>query len=226
MQLELRRLQEQLGTTFIYVTHDQEEALTMSSRIVIMRGGRVVQTGTPREIYDNPQSVFASTFIGETNLLLGDVTECTDGVVTLSVAGHELRVRENGTVQVGTRAALSVRPERIRTAGPAVGGDWNRMSGTVEELVFLGNRIRAKIDCGGVSLWAQENPSTSAGTQLAENASATIGWALADGRLILPEDGSDVGPGSDASDNRTGGNASDNRTGRDASDNGTATSGT
>jgi ABC-type Fe3+/spermidine/putrescine transport system ATPase subunit len=205
MQLELRRLQEQLGTTFIYVTHDQEEALTMSSRIVIMRDGRVVQTGTPREIYENPTSVFASTFIGETNLLLGDVTESHNGVVTLSVAGHELRVPEPRTVPVGTRVALSVRPERIRTAAPAtLEGDWNRMSGTVEELVFLGNRIRARVDCGGVSLWAQENPSTSAATRLAENTSMTIGWALADGRLILSDDDGDHGTAGDGSGNGNG----------------------
>ena len=190
MQLELRRLQEQLRTTFIYVTHDQEEALTMSSRIVIMRDGRVVQTGTPREIYDNPESMFASTFIGETNLLLGDVVDCRDGIVTVSVAGHELRVRDARSVATGSRIALSVRPERITTGDPTDRTDWNRLSGTVEELVFLGNRIRARVDCAGISLWTQQNPSSSSAEKLAERVSTTIEWEPADGRLIVPEDGS------------------------------------
>jgi spermidine/putrescine transport system ATP-binding protein len=193
MQLELRRLQEQLRTTFIYVTHDQEEALTMSSRIVIMRDGHVVQTGTPREIYDNPESMFASTFIGETNLLLGDVVDCGDGIVTVSVAGRELRVRDGRNVAKGSRIALSVRPERIRTGDPTDRSDWNRLSGTVEELVFLGNRIRARVDCAGISLWTQDNPSSSTANELEEQVSTTVGWALADGRLILREDGSGNG---------------------------------
>ena len=191
MQLELRRLQEHLRTTFIYVTHDQEEALTMSSRIVIMRDGQVIQTGTPREIYDNPESMFASTFIGETNLLLGDVVDSSDGIVTVSVAGHELRVREGRSVTKGSQAALSIRPERIRTGDEATDRiDGNRLSGTVEELVFLGNRIRARVDCSGISLWMQQNPSSSAAEKLAEKISTTIGWELADGRLILPEEDS------------------------------------
>jgi ABC-type Fe3+/spermidine/putrescine transport system ATPase subunit len=188
MQLELRQLQEQLGTTFIYVTHDQEEALTMSSRIVIMRDGRVVQVGTPREIYDNPASVFASTFIGESNLLTGDVVAYRDGTATVRVADHDLRVAEAREIPVGTTVALSVRPERISTmpADLDVEG-WNRLPATVVELVFLGNRIRARLACAGTTLWVQE-PTTSRADRLVEHAETTIGWPIEDGRLILPDD--------------------------------------
>jgi ABC-type Fe3+/spermidine/putrescine transport system ATPase subunit len=189
MQLELRRLQERLGITFIYVTHDQEEALTMSSRIVIMRDGRVVQVGTPRDIYNNPTSAFASTFIGETNLLAGDVAECRDGIVTIRVAGHQLRVEDPRTLPSATSVALSIRPERISTTTASRdGADWNQLSGTVVELVFLGNRLRARIDCGGMSLWADETPSVNGTDPLSENASAVVGWRIGDGRLIVSDD--------------------------------------
>jgi spermidine/putrescine transport system ATP-binding protein len=189
MQLELRRLQERLGITFIYVTHDQEEALTMSSRIVIMRDGRVVQVGTPRDIYNNPTSAFASTFIGETNLLVGDVVECRAGVVTIRVGGNQLRVEDPRTLAPATSVALSIRPERISTSiRRHDGADWNELSGTVAELVFLGNRLRARLDCDGLSLWADEIPSVNGTDPLTEHASAAVGWQVADGRLIVSDD--------------------------------------
>jgi ABC-type Fe3+/spermidine/putrescine transport system ATPase subunit len=190
MQLELRRLQEHLGTTFIYVTHDQEEALTMSSRIVIMQDGKVMQTGSPREVYDEPASVFASMFIGDTNLLAGEVVHSRDGVVTIAVNGRELRVRESRALSPGTGVALSVRPERVSAVNPeSDAGDWNTLSGTVTEVVFLGDRIRARVECEGISLWTQQLPSTPTARRLADKAPATIGWAIDDGRLVLPDAG-------------------------------------
>jgi spermidine/putrescine transport system ATP-binding protein len=189
MQLELRQLQDALGTTFIYVTHDQEEALTMSTRIVVMRDGHVVQVGTPREIYDNPTSIFASTFIGDSNLLLGEIVACRDGVATVRVAEHELRVVEQRELATGTPVALSIRPERISTARVDLEDDsWNRLPGTVLELVFLGSRIRARLASAGTTVWVQEAPSTQAADRLVVHGSTTIGWRIEDGRLILPDD--------------------------------------
>ena len=158
MQLELRRLQERLGTTFVYVTHDQEEALTMSSRIVIMRDGSIIQAGSPREIYDNPTSVFASTFIGESNLLLGEVESCDDDIVVLRVDSHELRVRDDRRPAAGTGVALSARPERITMLAPDdARADWNRLHGIVVETIFLGNRVRARIECGPTTVWPKRH---------------------------------------------------------------------
>jgi len=91
MQLELKQLQTHLGTTFVYVTHDQEEALTMSDRIVLMRQGRIAQIGTPRDLYDRPASRYVADFIGDTNLLAGTVVECASGVTTLRVGDVALR---------------------------------------------------------------------------------------------------------------------------------------
>jgi spermidine/putrescine transport system ATP-binding protein len=192
MQLELRRLQDELGTTFVYVTHDQEEALTMSSRIVIMRGGTIVQIGSPREIYEHPESVFASTFVGESNLLLGEVSACADGVASVRVAGHELRVAEPGALAPGSAVALSIRPERIAclaAGGESAADGRNRLPGTVLEVVFLGNRIRARVQCAETTLWVEESPSAPGAERLVEGAAVALGWGLDDARLIAPEAG-------------------------------------
>jgi ABC-type Fe3+/spermidine/putrescine transport system ATPase subunit len=188
MQLELRRLQESLGMTFIYVTHDQEEALTMSTRIVVMQDGRVIQVGAPREIYENPTSVFASTFIGETNLLRGDVIDCSEGVVTLRVAGYEIRALDPRQLPPGSSVALSIRPERIRrTDRTEAEAARNQLPGEVVEVVFLGSRVRTRLDCAGTSVWVQQDAAAPLAEQLREGLQTTISWPVADGRLLLPD---------------------------------------
>lgn len=189
MQLELRRLHQELGTTFIYVTHDQEEALTMSSRIAIMREGSIVQLGVPREIYDNPTSLFASTFIGESNVMVGDVAGSADGVAVVRVDEHELRVADDWSLPAGTRVVLSIRPERITTALPSDGHpDWNRLTGVVTEQVFLGNRTRTRVTCGGVSLWLEEPPTASTAEPGGAKVETAIGWLVDHGRLIVNDE--------------------------------------
>jgi len=169
----------------------------MSSRIVIMRGGRVVQVGTPREIYDNPASIFASRFIGETNLLSGEVLRCRDGVATIRVGEHELRAAETRPLAQGTAVVLSIRPERISTgASDRASGNWNELPGTVSELVFLGNRVRAAVECLGTTIWVQEAATTPSHQRLVDKAPATIRWTVADGRVILAEEATVHSPGS------------------------------
>ena len=133
MQLELKHLQTDLGITFVYVTHDQEEALTMSDRIVLMRQGRIAQIGTPRDLYDRPASRYVADFIGETNLLPGVVAESGGGVAALRVGEAMLRgPRATRALAAGSEAWLTVRPEAITwpTDATAPAGD-NRVSGTV-----------------------------------------------------------------------------------------------
>ena len=193
MQLELRALQEELGTTFIYVTHDQEEALTMASRIVIMRNGTIIQDGTPRDIYENPRSVFASTFIGASNLLSGEVLSHRDGVALVRIAGHEVRVSEARELAVGTRVALSVRPERIKVTPPSAEG-WNRLPGTVVESVFLGNRIRVRVACADTTVWVESSSAESDSEELRNELPIVIGWPMTDGSLLIPEETHAAGP--------------------------------
>ena len=115
MQRELKKLQQQLGITFIYITHDQEEALNMSSRVVIMRGGVIEQIGTPEDVYERPATLFSAGFIGQSNLLRGRVTAADGDALTLDVNGVSLPARATDAFKpaVGDGAVLCLRPQRV-----------------------------------------------------------------------------------------------------------------
>jgi spermidine/putrescine transport system ATP-binding protein len=142
MQLELKHLQSSLGITFVYVTHDQEEALTMSDRIVLMRQGRVAQVGTPRDLYDRPASRYVADFIGETNLLGGTVVESRNGEAALRIGADVLRGVSDGILETGREAWLAVRPESIAVRPPEGLGGGNVVSATVREAVYAGSAVR------------------------------------------------------------------------------------
>jgi len=163
MQLELTALNRTLGITFIYVTHDQEEALTMSDRIALMRGGRIEQLGTPRDLYDHPRSRYVAGFVGETTLLAATVAAAGDPV-TLLVAGVTVLAPSPPAadpVRVGETVWLSLRPEAVRlesrpaahTEGalPAAepGAGVNALAGTVREVVYAGSIVKVAVDVAG-----------------------------------------------------------------------------
>jgi spermidine/putrescine transport system ATP-binding protein len=129
MQLELKRIQREVGITFVYVTHDQGEALTMSDRIAVMNAGRVEQVGSPREVYEQPRTRFVAGFIGTSNILSGKVSRTVDGCGVIEVAGDErivVPLRGATTDQL----VVTVRPEKIRLGEPAADADC-RIRGTV-----------------------------------------------------------------------------------------------
>src|SRR5262249_31561539 len=141
MQLELKRIQHELGTTFVYVTHDQEEALAMSDRIAVMSGGRVEQVAGPREIYERPASAFVADFIGSLNTLEFNVDEVV-GEYGLMRLGERERVVVGvacGT-RIGDSLRVAVRPERVRIgtiADPSPDAG-SRLEGTISQIVYLG----------------------------------------------------------------------------------------
>ncbi|EJC71711.1 spermidine/putrescine ABC transporter ATP-binding subunit [Rhizobium leguminosarum bv. trifolii WSM2012] len=144
MQIEIKQLQQRLGATVIYVTHDQEEALTMSDRIAVMAKGKIAQLGTPADIYRNPQSAFVADFIGKMNFLTGEFLGGAAGTHSIklgddvivqaprSVAGFENAAR------VGDRVRLALRPERLGLAARGAGGK-NALPGRIEASVFAGS---------------------------------------------------------------------------------------
>jgi len=149
MQLELKRIQLELGTTFVYVTHDQEEALAMSDRIAVMNGGRVEQIGGPREIYEQPATAFVADFIGSLNALDLTIDELVGGYAIARVGERERVVVpvEAGAAR-GDAIRVAVRPERVRIVpdGAAELDDGSRLEGTLAQLVFLGMYTQLHLD--------------------------------------------------------------------------------
>jgi len=148
-QFELMDLQWKVGITFIVVTHDQDEAMALASRIAVMDRGRVLQVGTPAEIYEFPRSRFVADFVGTTNLFEGTVSTCQPGLITVQCAetGCELVVDDAaGSFSVGQRVWLALRPEKVRLSKDALNGArMNQLRGTVRELGYLGNRSTYRI---------------------------------------------------------------------------------
>lgn len=145
MQLELKHLQRETGITFIFVTHDQEEALTMSDRIAVMSAGELQQLGKARDIYERPRNMFVADFIGETNLLEVSVDAINAGRAMCHLGGgHELSCNAVEGVDVGAKVHMSVRPERLfMSEGPT---DSEGLKGTVCENIFVGTDISTLID--------------------------------------------------------------------------------
>jgi spermidine/putrescine transport system ATP-binding protein len=140
MQLELKALQHEVGITFIYVTHDQEEALTMSDRIAVMSQGQVLQIGTPIEIYERPNCRFVANFIGETNFLEGRVTRANGSRCTVQVAdGLELSGSNFDAASVGDQVTVSIRPEKIRIHESRPDPQPNLFEVTVDRVAYIGS---------------------------------------------------------------------------------------
>ncbi len=147
MQLELRQLNRTLGTTFILVTHDQEEALAMSDRIAVMSAGRVVQVGSPAEIYEHPRTAFVANFIGEANLFTGTVCAVENGMATVTQSeGSDWRVPIRSAA-IGDAVQVAVRPEwhDLIPDVRAVSSALNAVPGTIREIIFLGETLHVLV---------------------------------------------------------------------------------
>jgi spermidine/putrescine transport system ATP-binding protein len=147
MQFELKRIQREVGITFVYVTHDQEEALTMSDRIAVMNAGNVDQIGNPTEIYDRPSTVFVASFIGQANLWKGTQTgRANRDFVQVAVLGTTLKARPGETtIEPGGTATLMIRPERVRVSIDQPTGDVATVRATVSDLTFQGPVVRLSL---------------------------------------------------------------------------------
>jgi spermidine/putrescine transport system ATP-binding protein len=149
MQLELKRIQTELGTTFVYVTHDQEEALAMSDRIAVMNGGRVEQVAGPREIYEHPQTAFVADFIGSLNALELTVDEVVGGYALMRLGENErVVVGVDSGARIGDSLRIAVRPERVQIRpldGSSPEGG-SRLEGTIAEIVYLGMYTQFHVD--------------------------------------------------------------------------------
>ena len=185
MQLEIKHIQEDLGITVVYVTHDQQEALTMSDRIAVFNDGRIYQLDTPDELYENPRNSFVAQFIGENNRLSGKVVSLAGGVCEVELDGggtvKALPVNVGG---VGSRTQLSVRPERVAIDGEA-DSDANRLDARIEELIYQGDttRVRVRLACG-VDDFVVKLTNTRRQELLPVGATATVSFSTEDCRAL------------------------------------------
>lgn len=148
MQVELKRLQTETGITFVFVTHDQEEALAMSDRIAVMQSGEILQIGAPREIYEAPTHRFVADFIGDSNFLVGDLVDGGAGKRAVKLAGGQvIAVTQDISDQRSGEVTVSVRPERLGLIADSQAGA-DQLAGTVYSVIYFGTDTTYQIDLG------------------------------------------------------------------------------
>ncbi|WP_413806904.1 ABC transporter ATP-binding protein [Streptomyces sp. OE57] len=165
MQLELKRIQTEVGITFVHVTHDQEEAMTMADTVAVMNGGRVEQRGAPAELYENPGTTFVANFLGTSNLIEAEITDKSGGDLVLTAAGGKLALpadRCSAPVRTGGKLLVGVRPEKITLAHSEDAGTVpegrNRMTGRIVDSSFIGVSTQYLIntpDCPEITVYEQ-----------------------------------------------------------------------
>jgi iron(III) transport system ATP-binding protein len=152
VRAEIRKLQRSLGITTVYVTHDQEEALSLSDRVAVLRDGRVLQIGRPRELYERPRSRFVADFVGVNNLIAGTVKAADGALVLVDTPIGLLRARPVDPIAAGHACVLAVRPENVGVGGAAA--DSNQLNGRIVLASYLGNTLRYDVEVGGIALKA------------------------------------------------------------------------
>ena len=188
MQYEIRRIHRTLGVTVVYVTHDQQEAMVMSDRIAVLRGGIVEQIAAPEGLYEEPERAFVASFIGENNRLHGRVTAMLDGddVCEVETGGERVRALKVVPCGVGDDVTLSIRPERV-AINPAPGSYRNEVSATVEDMTFLGDHLRIRLAACGRDDFIATIPNILGHGGLLEGDDVRIGWTISDCRALNSE---------------------------------------
>ena len=186
MQIEIKHLHEALGTTVVYVTHDQAEALTMSDRVAVMDEGRIQQTGTPQEIYERPDSSFVANFIGENNNLDGTVERIDgDDCEVRLVSGDIVVARRVGVSQVGDRTTVSVRPEQLEI-NPNGEAHPNRFQSEVVEVIYFGDHNSLRLAVAGRDDIIAKVSAIDSGDKISSGDSVEVGWASHHCRALDP----------------------------------------
>jgi len=179
-QFELIKIQESLGVTFVVVTHDQEEAMTLSSRIGVMTAGEIVQVGTPREIYEYPRNRFVADFIGSVNIFEGRIAEDGEShvIVASPEAGLDIYVPHSISGVIGQKVAVAVRPEKVVISKDDLGDLRNKLIGTVDEIAYMGDAsvYQIRLDNGKRVRVTQTNLTRSEESTLNYGDRVNLGW--------------------------------------------------
>jgi spermidine/putrescine transport system ATP-binding protein len=188
MQLELKRIQREVGITFVFVTHDQEEAMTISDRLAVMNDGRIEQLGRPDDVYEHPATPFVAEFLGASNLIEGTCRSTADiwSVIELST-GDTVRAPDSGRWRAGDRVRVGMRPEKIKVGSEAVPPEpgWNSVRATLTAAVFVGVSYQYFFDCvGGCSMTSFASNSGS-GPVASPGQAVRLDW-LPEHTFVMP----------------------------------------
>jgi spermidine/putrescine transport system ATP-binding protein len=187
MQLELKRIQTEVGITFVHVTHDQEEAMTMADTVAVMNAGRVEQLGAPADLYENPSSTFVANFLGQSNLIEAEITGKSGGDLLLRVGDNRLVLPAQRcsapATETGSRVLAGVRPEKITLAhagdADGIAGGRNRMNGTIVDSSFIGVSTQYVVQTPWCPELAVFEQNVERDTRLAPGAPVVVHWSPA-----------------------------------------------
>jgi putative spermidine/putrescine transport system ATP-binding protein len=180
LRAEIRKIQQELGVTTLYVTHDQEEALSIADRLAVMRGGRIEQLGRPEEVYGRPRTGFVADFIGVSNLVPCRVVSAKEGLVDWQ--GRRLRAILEGVAD-GAEVTLAVRPEKLAVLAAAVPPNGrNRLDGVVDVVTFLGANVRLEVSVQGRPFWVDVPHGQAAG--FVRKTPVALTWAPEDAVVL------------------------------------------
>jgi spermidine/putrescine transport system ATP-binding protein len=196
LQLELKDIHRELKGTFVYVTHDQEEAMSMSDRVVVMRLGEIEQVGSPVELYRRPASLFVASFVGSSNVIPVRVMRLDDGATAVELAGTVVRAEAAPEIRPGTDASLVLRAESISlepgNGEPlAAGHGVASIRGRVADVRFVGAMVHYRVDVEGARLHAIES---SEGSLLTEGSVVNVSWPVSEALVLAGEDGAEPSP--------------------------------
>ncbi len=189
LQLEIKRIHRELGTTFVYVTHDQEEALVLSDRIAVFNQGRIEQIGTGRELYDEPATLFVGKFIGESTTLRG-AAETAGGETGLTIAGQKAVAK--GHLSDGRKPVILLRPEKLAlaAAGATLADGHNSLAGRVSEAIYLGSGSKYQVTLKDGSVAIVRAPLEAAAFSIGDE--VDVRWSIADAKLLADDERADL----------------------------------
>ncbi len=187
MQYEIRRIQRSLGVTVVYVTHDQQEAMVLSDRVAVFRGGRIEQVALPETLYEEPERPFVASFIGENNLLHGRVLDVERDISRVETGGQVVKAFQVAPCKPGDAVTLAIRPERVYLA-PEPGLYSNRFEAHIEDMTFLGDHLRLRVAACGRTDFIVKIPNTVGHGAVLKGDQVYIGWTPTDCRALEPDD--------------------------------------
>ncbi len=184
MQYEIKHIHANIGITVVYVTHDQNEALTMSNRIAVFNDGKIQQISTPDILYEKPECAFVAQFIGENNQLKGKVKSINGNTCVVKTdKGEEIKSLKVNVGAVGDGSTVSLRPERVEINSSDTNFE-NSFNGTVRELIYLGDHIRTRVEVCGNDQFIVKVPNSYNGANLKEGTSVKLSWKASDSRAL------------------------------------------